>query len=212
MLESLGIDYCCGGKLPLETAAAEAGLPVETVIAVLETTIAQSRSSDEERNWSDAPIEELIDHIIATHHTYLYRELPRLEGIAALVGRVHGPAHGEVLEPLAAAFARLKAELEAHLTKEETVVFPAIARVVGGQRDDAAVTGAHELEDEHEAAGALLHEMHHLTDDFTVPDDACATYEALYRDLQALEQDIHRHIHLENNVLFPRVLRLLAQG
>ncbi|HOS43496.1 MAG TPA: hemerythrin domain-containing protein, partial [Armatimonadota bacterium] len=101
---------------------------------------------------------------------------------------------------------------EAHLTKEETVVFPAIARVVGGQRDDAAVTGAHELEDEHEAAGALLHEMHHLTDDFTVPDDACATYEALYRDLQALEQDIHRHIHLENNVLFPRVLRLLAQG
>ncbi|OPZ82800.1 MAG: Iron-sulfur cluster repair protein YtfE [bacterium ADurb.Bin429] len=212
MMESLGIDYCCGGKLPLETAAAEAHLPVETVIAVLETTIVQSRQSDEERNWSDAPIEELIDHIIATHHTYMHRELPRLEGIMALVGRVHGPAHGDVLEPLAEAFTSLKTELEAHLIKEEEVVFPAIARVVGGQRDESAVSGARELEDEHEAAGALLHEMHRLTDDFAVPDGVCATYEALYHDLQALEQDIHRHIHLENNVLFPRLLRLLAQG
>lgn len=209
MMESLGIDYCCGGKNTLRAAAAEAGLSTATVIAVLETTIAQSTRDQAEENWNDAPIDALIAHIIETHHGYMYRELPRLAGIMALVRRVHGPAHGDILEPLAATFTAVKDELEAHLAKEENVVFPAITRIAHGQFDEAALSGACELEAEHEAAGALLHAMHDITHDFAVPDGVCATYEALYRGLQELEADVHRHIHLENNILFPRLRRLL---
>ncbi len=210
MMESLGIDYCCGGKDALDTAAAHAGIPVATVIAVLETTIAQAATGGtEETNWNEAPFEALIQHILETHHAYMDREMPRLEGILTLVRRVHGPAHGDILEPLGEAYTALKAELEAHLRKEEEVVFPAMLRVVHGARDEAALAGAQELEDEHEAAGAILHDMRRITNNFAVPDDVCATYEAVYRGLQELEGDIHRHIHLENNLLLPRLRRLL---
>lgn len=210
MMESLGIDYCCGGKNALEAAASQVGIPVATAIAVLETTIAQAAAgSEQEANWNDAPFDALIQHILDTHHTYMNRELPRLDGILTLVRRVHGPAHGDILEPLGQAFTALKSELEAHLRKEEEVVFPAILRVVQGARDAAALAGAKELEDEHDAAGAILHDMHRITHNFAVPDGVCATYEAVYRGLQELEGDIHRHIHLENNVLFPRLRRLL---
>ena len=205
MLEALGIDYCCGGKLPLQSAAMKAGMPVETVIAVLQAGIAQATNSAAEQNWQHVPLDELMQHIVNTHHDYLKRELPRLEQILATVVRVHGPMHDDELRPLAKDFAALKAELTAHLLKEETVSFPAIARLLKGEGRDEAAKAIVDLEQEHEAAGELLHAMREITRNYTAPADACNTYRALYSGLSELEQDIHRHIHLENNVLFPRV-------
>jgi len=205
-LEALGIDYCCAGKLPLAEAAAERKLPVETVIAVLEAAIAQA-SGDEPagEDWQHAPFDALTDHIVEKHHTYMHREMPRLEYILSVVARVHGPNHGDVLEPLVGLYAALKAELDEHLKKEEEVTFPAINRLAAGDVDDVVLRTVRELEDEHERAGAVLHRMHEVTRDFAMPDDVCNTYRALYDGLQELEQDIHQHIHLENNILFPRV-------
>ena len=205
-LEALGIDYCCGGKLTLAEAAAERGLPVETVTAVLEAAIAQA-SGDEAagEDWQHAPFDALMDHIVEKHHTYMHSELPRIEYILSVVARVHGPNHGDVLEPLVGLYAALKAELEGHLKKEEEVTFPAIRRLIAGDVDDVVLRTVRELEEEHERAGAVLHEMHRVTNDFALPDDVCNTYMALYDGLQVLENDVHQHIHLENNILFPRV-------
>lgn len=138
------------------------------------------------------------------------RELPRLDAMLTLVRRVHGPNHADVLEPLGEAFTALKAELEAHLHKEEEVVFPAILRLARGERTPEVMAGVHELEDEHQAAGALLAAMHRVTHDFAMPDDVCNTYRGVYTGLLELEQDIHQHIHLENNVLFTRVAALVT--
>jgi regulator of cell morphogenesis and NO signaling len=205
MFEALGVDYCCGGKLPLADAVRTAKAPLETVIAVLTTTIAQGTATMAERDWLAVPLPALMDEIVATHHTYLNRELPRLEGLLALVARVHGPNHGDVLQPLVETFAALKAELEAHLRKEEEVTFPAIRALHAGTADETARRTMLELETEHEGAGAALAAMHRITGDFTLPADACNTFAAVYRGLRELEADIHHHIHLENNVLFPRV-------
>src|SRR5690242_416774 len=100
MLEALGIDYCCGGKRTLQQSAEEANVPLSTVIAVLQTTIAQAASAMTERDWQNAPLDELMAHIVEKHHAFMSAELPRLEGMLALVARVHGPNHADVLEPL----------------------------------------------------------------------------------------------------------------
>ncbi len=205
MFEALGIDYCCGGKLPLADAVGTAKVPLATVIAVLTTAIAQGAANTTARNWQTEPLPALLDEIVTTHHAYLDRELPRLAGLLALVARVHGPNHGDVLQPLLATFTALKNELETHLRKEEDVTFPAIRALHDGTADETARRTITELETEHEAAGEALAAMHRITHDFALPADACNNFTAVYRGLQELEADIHHHIHLENNVLFPRV-------
>jgi len=211
-LEALGIDYCCGGKLPLAEAAVGRGLPLETVIAVLEAAIAQTYGDEPAgEDWQYAPFDALTDYIIEKHHTFLQRELPRLEYILSVVARVHGPNHADVLEPLVKLYAALKTELEMHLEKEEQVTFPAICRLSTGEIDDVVLRAVRELEEEHERAGAVLHQLREVTHDFEMPDDVCNTYRALYAGLQALENDVHQHIHLENNILFPRVKALVKE-
>jgi regulator of cell morphogenesis and NO signaling len=209
MLEALGIDYCCGGKLPLAEAAAKAGVPVETALAVLHTAIAQAVAAPAAgEDWLHADLDNLMAHILRTHHTYMHHEMSRLEAMLALVVRVHGPNHADVLQPLAAHYAALKRELEAHLRKEEEVTFPAIAKLAAGQVDEAVARTIAELSTEHEAAGELLAAMRADTGDYALPADACTTYGAVYNSLCELEKDIHQHIHLENNILFPRALKL----
>jgi len=211
-LEALGIDYCCGGKLPLAAAAAERRLPVGTVIAVLEAAIVQASGAESAGDdWQYAPFDALIGHIVEKHHAYMHSEMPRLEYILSVVARVHGPNHGDVLEPLVGLYAALKTELDEHLAKEEQVTFPAIARLVTGEIDEVVLRTVRELEEEHERAGAVLHEMHEATHDFVMPDDVCNTYRALYDGLREMERDIHQHIHLENNILFPRVRALVKE-
>jgi regulator of cell morphogenesis and NO signaling len=212
MLESLGIDYCCGGKRTLADAARGAHLPVESLIAVLNTTIAQAgQAPATERDWQTATLDELMAHIVDVHHTFMHREVPRIADMMARVVRAHGPNHGDVLQPLADTFAALREEIEAHLVDEEERTFPLIRRLIAGQRDPQTAEAVRELEQEHDAAGEALARMREVTHNYQVPADACPTFCGLYDALQELERDLHRHIHLENNILFPRTRQVLAQ-
>ena len=209
LFEAFGVDFCCGGKRMLAEAAAEANMPVEVLIRALDVVIHQAKANPVvERDWQEAPLEELIDHIIREHHVRLVRELPLLTKTLQKVGQAHGAKHGKVLQPLADTFAGLREELEAHLNKEEEIIFPMIRRLVNGICDKDFTRKIAELEHEHTGAGEALGKMHAITDDYALPPDACTTYAGLYDGLQALERDLHQHIHLENNILFPRALYL----
>lgn len=213
MLEALGVDYCCGGKQALKDAAAGANMPVESLIAVLHTAVAQSTiAPTTERDWQSSNLSELIDHIIDVHHTFMYRELPRIEQLLERVGHAHGERHGDVLRPLTENFQLLKVDIESHLKDEEEYTFPMIRKLLAGTADAEVSQALTNLEDEHEVAGQVLSRMRAATEDYKVPPDACTTFCALYDALQALERDLHQHIHLENNILFPRTRRLLAAG
>jgi len=211
MLEALGIDYCCGGKRTLTDAALAAQMPVESVLAVLRTTIAQAQQAPAvERDWQAAPLDELMEHIVATHHTFMHQELPRISEMMERVVRAHGAKHGEMLTPMAETYAALRAELESHLADEEERTFPMIRRLLTGARDKQIAQAVGELEHEHEAAGEALARLRTLSHDYQAPADACTTFCALYDALQGVERDLHQHIHLENNILFPRIRQILA--
>lgn len=211
MLETLGIDYCCGGKASLAQAAEATGMPQETLLAVLRTTIQEARrEAAHAPDWTTAPLDTLMEHIVQTHHTFMRRELPRIAELLARVRRAHGEAHGEMLDQLMATFAALRAEIEEHLADEEERTFPLIRAAAAGARDPAMVAAVSELEHEHESAGVALANLRALTGDFHAPADACTTFCVLYDALQAMERDLHQHIHLENNILFPRARQMMA--
>lgn len=201
VLERQGLDYCCHGDRSLADAAAAAGLDVAALAAEL-AAVEDTADADVDR----LPPVELIDHILATHHEYLHDELPLLEALARKVRDVHGERHPELVL-VARLVAAVRADLEPHLSKEERILFPAIRRVVEAGAEPGAIDQPiRVMLWEHEAAGELLEELRAATAGFAVPDDGCASYRMLYERLDALEADTHRHIHLENNVLFPAVL------
>jgi regulator of cell morphogenesis and NO signaling len=200
VFEKHGIDYCCGGKIALADACEARGIPA----AELELELAQAAAAEtaEERDWTTAPLDLLIDHILSTHHLYLKRELPRLRFLLGKVLAAHGANHGDSLIPLGRTFDAMREELESHMAKEEMILFPAIRNGFGGVGRPIRV-----MELEHDSAGRALAAMREATGDYTLPGNACNTYRALFQGLQELEADLHRHIHLENNVLFPRALK-----
>jgi len=194
------IDFCCGGGAPLSEACSSRGLDPSVVLEEIRSELGDG--AQPVKNWSHEPLPELIDHILTAYHEPLRHELPRLEEMARKVVRVHGekdPRLPAVLEVVV----RLKAELEDHMVKEERILFPMI---VAG-RGDGAGGPVSVMEQEHTQAAAALIELRRLTDDFTVPAQACNTWRALWVGLESLETDLKDHIHLENNILFPRALR-----
>jgi regulator of cell morphogenesis and NO signaling len=210
VFERFGIDYCCGGKQPLSAACEAAQLdPAVVLNAIRESDEAVSQESV--RVWAAASMPELVEHIVSTHHAYLWRELPRLAEMGAKIARVHGPKHPEVVR-CHEVFASLKAELESHMLKEEHVLFPLLQDL-----DDPHCTAlippevvANPIavaEDEHDAAARALRELCSLTRRYTPPPDACNTFRAWLDGLAELEADMHRHVHKENNILFPRAMR-----
>lgn len=217
VFEKLGIDYCCGGKRPLAEVCLEKGYDVEAVERELEAAAVEAPESA--ADWNTAPLRELIRHIVGTHHEYLRRELPAIQMRLDKVYRVYNQRYGPTLIGLPEVYARLRAELEMHTGKEEMILFPAIASyeaaVDSGQPLPAAPFGPvanpiQMMEAEHESAGQALAEIRKITGDFHLPDYACTTYRALMTGLQDLERDLHVHIHLENNILFPRAQELEA--
>jgi regulator of cell morphogenesis and NO signaling len=203
VLERFGLDYCCHGQRSLAEACGAAGLDVDSVASTLEGV---SDSGDD----VDHPREPaaLADHIEATHHRYLHAELPEVEALAAKVAGVHGERHREVVE-VHRLVATLAGDLEPHMRKEERVLFPAIRALTGGAREFPFGTVRNPIRMmalEHDRAGELLARLRAVTSDYTVPDDGCASYRSLYERLEHLETDTHRHIHLENNVLFPAAI------
>ena len=192
-----GIDFCCGGKTPLAVACEEHGIAFADLVAAIETS--RRTPQADERDWNAEPLSRLVDHIIATYHEPLREELPRLEAMAAKVARVHG-GRAPHLARFEGIVAELSSELRAHMRKEELVLFPAIC-AGGGPAAPIAV-----MEEEHEHAGALLAELRDLTEGYAPPAWACQTFRALYQGLAELEATMHVHVHLENNILFPRAL------
>lgn len=211
VFEDLGIDYCCGGKKPLQEACAKKGHDVDKVLESILQADASSVAEDS-TDYGAMPLDELADHIVSTHHAYLTRELPRLQQMSARVAKVHGdkdPRLGEIASVVSA----LVEELSAHMMKEERILFPVIRQL---QQTDTLppmpfgtlANPIRAMEAEHDTSGDALGELNRLTEDYTPPDWACNTYRALLDGLNELELDLHQHIHKENNILFPRALEV----
>lgn len=211
VFERLGIDYCCGGGVPLAEACTERGLPLEEVVTALADP---GPGGVDDVDWSSASVAELVGHIVEHHHGYLREELPPLSALADKVARAHGDAHPELYE-VQATFADLAAELTGHMAKEELVLFPACLALAEGEelagpRSVAAPIQA--MLHEHDEVATGLRALRALTGEYTPPEDACNSYRALLGRLETLERDTHRHVHEENNVLFPRALALEVAG
>lgn len=201
VFERLGIDYCCHGRRSVADAAAAAGLDPQVVVDMVEVFdagAASVRPADDDAAPSEPAA--LVEHILATHHAYLRAELPELRALATKVAGVHRGRHPE-LDTVRDLVAEVADDLEAHLTREEEVVFPAITR---GDHD--LLASVVELEADHVATADQLAALRRATHDHAVPADACPSYRSLYERLRALESDTFRHVHLENNVLFPAVV------
>ncbi len=195
-----GIDFCCGGGVPLEQACSARGLDPAQVLAEIQVELETEK--EEPQRWSDAPLAELIEHILTVYHRPLDEELPRLEVLARKVARVHHDKDPERLNEMLDVYIALKDELQQHMMKEERILFPMILSGAGTQSGPPIRVMRHE----HETAGAALAQLRTLTDDYQVPEQACNSWRALWHGLAALETALHEHIHLENNILFPRAL------
>ena len=218
VFEKHGIDYCCGGKLALEDAAKQVQTNLQTMIGDLNTAIqtAPDERKPDEKDWYSSPVPQLVAHILDVHHAYMHTALPKVRQLVEKVLRVHGPKHGEVMQPVARLYATLDTELTPHLEKEESILFPMILANVTAASGKSAATAEQscrsvagpiaQMQYEHEKAGTVLDELRRATKGYALPTDACPTFAALYEELQKMEADLHQHIHLENNILFPRAL------
>jgi regulator of cell morphogenesis and NO signaling len=218
VFETLGIDYCCGGKRPLQEACAASGIPLERVVESLDhaqTAIAANQEAAD-RNWSDKSIDEILDRILQRHHAYVREQTPLIQQKFAKVASKHAERHPE-LPRAQALFNSLAEELMLHLMKEEQILFPYIRRMdesrISGEPLPPSCFGTVKhpiamMTSEHDNAGELLKQIHQETSDLSAPVDACVTFQSLYRDLLDFEADLHQHIHLENNILFPRALAM----
>lgn len=214
-----GIDYCCGGGKSLAEACQTAGIAVETVQATLDGTLQEASAREQITDWSKATPGDLIQHIIETHHAFTRFEIARLGKLLDKVVAVHSANHPE-LRQVQNIFYALSQDLMPHLMKEEQVLFPFIDRLEKTVTSQMPVpmscfgTVANPIrmmEYEHDQAGSFLKELRQITRDFTVPEDGCFSYQALYNGLKAFEADLHQHIHLENNILFPKAKQLEGQ-
>lgn len=194
------IDYCCGGGRSLADISREKGIDLDGLLAEIRRETAGH--GDAADRWNLASLPDLIDHILVTYHASLREELPRLHTMAAKVLQVHGSKNPQRFRDLLSVLEGLKAELEDHMMKEEQILFPMIREGHGAMAEGPVSV----MEMEHASAATALRRLRELTRDYEVPAEACNTWRALWHGLAALEGDLHRHIHLENNILFPRAL------
>ncbi len=216
VFESLGIDYCCGGKQTLEQACRAAHVPVDKVIDALEVAQHSGNTTTNQINWQVDPLADLITHIKNTHHQYTRKEIARLGPLFDKVCSVHGKNHPELLQ-LRETFHGLAQELTTHLMKEEMVLFPYIVRMEESvlQREPilpppfgTVQNPVSMMEHEHDSAGNTLRALRTTSNGYTAPPDGCVSFQTLYKTLAELEADLHQHIHLENNILFPRAIAM----
>ncbi|MGA8943051.1 MAG: iron-sulfur cluster repair di-iron protein [Thermoactinomyces sp.] len=202
------IDFCCGGNRTLSSALRQMGLNEETFLAELNEAYEKANQrTNQDTDWRNVSYADLISHIVNTHHGYLNNELPILSQFVTKILRVHGPNHPE-LASLHRAFHQLKMDLEQHLVSEEEILFPLILeyeKTGSVSALEKALQKIDELESEHDDAGNLLKEMRKITNQYTLPEGACRTYTLTFQKLEQLESDMFQHVHLENNIMFPRL-------
>lgn len=210
-----GIDFCCGGGISIEKACAKKNIDLETLLEELRNIDEKVLPSQNYNSWKP---DFLADYIVHTHHTYVKESMELIEAYASKVARVHGEGHPPVVR-IYALFQEVAREMTAHMQKEELVLFPYIKKLVSARREawqiEAPPFGTVRnpvsmMEQEHERVGDLLKEIAVLSNQYTPPDWACNTFKALYAKLDEFEQDLHLHVHLENNILFPKALLLEA--
>jgi regulator of cell morphogenesis and NO signaling len=218
VFEKYGIDYCCGGRKPLSEACTAGNVEIDAVLAALD--LAAQSLAPVSTDWARESLEVLSAHIIDTHHAYVKRELPRLAVLAQKVVNRHGATQAE-LPAIQSKLVQLDEELTQHLAKEESILFPYVVLLERAAANgsptprgcfDSVANPIAMMTQEHDAAGALLADIRRLSNSFTTPPEACPTYHAFYDGLSDFEKDLHQHIHLENNILFPRAIELEARA
>ncbi|WP_134703551.1 iron-sulfur cluster repair di-iron protein [Ammoniphilus sp. YIM 78166] len=203
------IDFCCGGNRPIGEVAKEKGLDVEAFLSQVNHLYQQQADTKQsDQDWSKASEQEIINTIVNRYHAYLMQHLPEISQYVTKVARVHGSQREELVK-LHEVFHQFKLEMEQHALKEEQQIFPLILQYVQNPAPELLQNvkdGIQELESEHVGAGNLLEVMRQLTHDYELPAEACMTYQLTFKKLMELEEDTFMHIHLENNILFPRIL------
>lgn len=214
VLEDAGVDYCCGGAKPLHDACMNAGVSEEEILKRLQKNSKQV--GPEETNWTTAALRELTQHIVAKHHRYVREAIPRVSALLGKVKSKHGQNHAE-LAGIEGLFLDLGQEMYGHMQKEEQILFPYIETLeratIEKRKPEPPFFGSarnpiHMMMQDHDNAGELLREMRKLSSGYQAPKEACESYRELYRSLEEFEADMHTHVHLENNILFPRTVKL----
>jgi regulator of cell morphogenesis and NO signaling len=208
IFKEAGLDFCCGGKKTLQEACSEKNLNAELIEKKMdemdETPLKHSQNYKE---WS---LDFLCDYIVNTHHQYVIKTLPQLVFYTEKIADVHGSHHTELVQ-IAELFGKINQELTQHLKKEEDVLFPAIKEVLKSNSPEAKRTIVSEIErmnEEHEFAGGAMDQINQLSMGYHLPEDACNTYQVAYKLLEQFEDDLHIHVHLENNILYPKALKI----
>ena len=214
VFKKYGLDFCCGGKKTVKEACTEKGLDVTKVEQELQQ--ADKMPASRPIPYGDWSLDFLADYIVNTHHSYVRKTLPDITAYAAKVMQVHGNHHPELIR-INQLVSEVNAELTGHLVKEEKILFPYIKALVAAKNHTQPLQAAHfgsvqspinMMEMEHELVGKNLDEIRQLSLNYLLPEDACASYSLLYRMLDEFEEDLHLHIHLENNILFPKALEI----
>ena len=216
VFEKYNLDFCCKGKRSLEEACLEKALPVEKLLSELE---AVESNCEVPADFANMTLTKLANYIVSKHHAYVKAEMPQIFAYLERVAMKHGDRHPE-MRKVFEIFSAIKNELEEHLDKEELILFPRIE--VAEEETSEKRTGNMDvfyvqhpieiMEAEHEKAGQLIGEIRQLTDNYTPPKDACTTYRLSFAALQAFESDLHQHVHLENNILFPKAIKLFQKA
>ena len=216
VFEKMGIDYCCGGAKPITEACQTAGVTVAEVARSLEQFETSSHASEESKDWQAERLATLITHIVNKHHRFTREELESIEPLLAKVCSVYGEKTPEILQ-IQVLFGQLKRELLPHMKKEENILFPYITQMEEAKRAGKSTpvpmfgsvrNPVRMMMTEHDAAGDVLRSIRQLSNEFNLPADTCVSYQTLYGRLEELEQDLHQHVHLENNILFPCAIEM----
>ena len=216
VFKKFGMDFCCGGGRSLASACERHGVQMEEVLEALQKL---NQQEEQAADFTDWPVDRLVAYIVEKHHRYLEEALPMIEEYAAKVSKVHGPSHPEVLQ-VHEIFMALAWELRVHLKKEENILFPYLQNLAKAHRGESnwtpptfgkAENPIRQMMAEHDDAGDALKKLRAVTRGFFPPEYACNTWRAYYRKLEELEGDLFLHVHLENNVLFPKAVALEAE-
>lgn len=218
VFDKFSLDYCCGGKQDIKTAAGDKKIDLDELRTALEASLKETKDEKEEKEkvWISESLTNIVDYILARYHAFMWKELSTIDQLMAKIVLVHARRHGEFLNSLSNIYSDLKDDLEKHLRDEETLLFPFIKQLDQAMENEIQpeefskfIKILRTLYKEHDDAGAALSDIRNLTSNYVLPDDVCLSFEALYEHLQAIEDNLHEHIHLENTILFPRVEKLV---
>ncbi|HKL17348.1 MAG TPA: iron-sulfur cluster repair di-iron protein [Halalkalibaculum sp.] len=217
VFKKYGLDFCCGGKKKLSDACERKGLDLDLLLADIDRLSQKDTNEHNYKEWSPS---FLVDYIINNHHHFVRRKLPEIKSYANKVAKVHGKSY-PVLNEMLGTFLILKDEMLSHLDAEEKILFPYIKKMenamaagskplsnedTGGSNNGTAAQAITMMEQEHDDAGNLMAKLEEMSEGFSAPEDACTTFRVYFQNLEAFRDDLHKHVHLENNILFPKAL------